>query len=464
MQIFYTIQSGDTLINIAARWSIPLTSLMAANNLSAPYLIYPGQQLSMPPGVTTYVVQSGDTLFSISKKYKIPLRSLILANTIDEPYLITPGMVLNVLSGVPYYTVRQGDTLYKIAAKYNVTLNGQPRPDYIIEANPGLTPDIIPGMGLTIPYAPPGGPGQLAALITDGLKDFIALYEPNSGNKDFLEVDQAGRSSKIFWSPNKNRIAFIDDNGVIKVLDLSTNIVSKIDQIPLPAFIDWSSDSKLLVYSTDEFIRIYDITNHTHRDLDRAEASYIQWFPSQNEFLYEAKDPSGFTQIYRANIDGSREIQLTNRVNGPFNEVRLSPDGKYVSYTSPGASISEIYIIELSTSMIYKVASGPEAKNFYPTWSPDSKKIAYSSTFFKYGKYYSLLRVSSFNGTDDITLAVSSCYATPVSWSPDSQKIAYLSGCREDQPPVEVWNIDITKPVPKNALSGFLFYDLAYSL
>jgi TolB protein len=123
-------------------------------------------------------------------------------------------------------------------------------------------------------------------------------------------------------------------------------------------------------------------------------------------------------------------------------------------------SISEIYTIELATGNIYKVPGGPEAKNYYAAWSPDSTKIAYSATQFINGKYYSLIRVSGSKGENDSTIAIASCYATPVAWSPDSRKIAYLSGCREEYPPVEVWSIDINKLVPINVLSGFTFYTL----
>lgn len=47
MQIFYTVRSGDTLYSIATRWSIPFNSIVMANNLVAPYIIFSGQQLSL---------------------------------------------------------------------------------------------------------------------------------------------------------------------------------------------------------------------------------------------------------------------------------------------------------------------------------------------------------------------------------------------------------------------------------
>ena len=108
MQVFYTVNQGDTLWTISQRWKIPLNSLISENNLTKPYDIVPGQQLSMPPGVTTYTVKTGDSLFTISQKYRIPLDLIIEANAIEYPYVVTTGQIITVPQGVPYYVVRPG--------------------------------------------------------------------------------------------------------------------------------------------------------------------------------------------------------------------------------------------------------------------------------------------------------------------------------------------------------------------
>lgn len=460
MQIFYTVNAGDTLSNIARRFNIPLISLINANNLTAPYTIYIGQPLSMPPGVTTYVVKPGDSVYAIARSYGLPVSLILRANGIDAPYTIVPGQVLSIPQGVPFYVVRPGDSLYKIAARYNVTVNGYPSPELIIKANPGLTPSISPGMAISIPYPPPGGTGKLAVVLNDDISSYLLLYEANTAQQSTMQLNEASETTRLFWSPDQSKIAYIGSLGVISIINMTTRRVLRIDQIAVPGFVNWSSDSKSVVYSNGRVIRIYDVTNGNFKTINRPGALYVQWFPNNKELLYEAKDTSNTSQLYRNTLEGTNEIQITKNTAGNLNEVRLSPNGQFVLYTTPGVSISEIYTIELATGNIYKVPGGPEAKNYYAVWSPDSTKIAYSSTQFINGKYYSLIRVSGAKGENDSTIAIASCYATPVAWSPDSRKIAYLSGCREEYPPVEVWSIDINKLVPINILSGFAFYTL----
>jgi TolB protein len=463
MQIFYTVRSGDTLSSIARRFYIPLTSLINANNLIAPYTIYPGQQLSMPPGVTTYAVKPGDSVYAIAQRYGIPVNIILSANGIEPPYTIVPGQILTIPQGVPFYTVRSRDTIYKIAARYNVVLNGQPRPDVIIKANPGLTPSIVPGMTISIPHPPLLGPGRLAVVLNDETQSYLGIFNTNTGGLTSAPVEEANETSRLYWAPDQTRIAYIGSTGVITVIDVTSGKAIKVDQISAPGFIDWSSDSKRIVYSSESSIKIYEVLNQTSRTINRAGTSYVQWFPNGTELLYEAKDSSNISQLYRNNLEGNREVQITKNADFPLNNVRLSPDGRFVLYTSPGVSISEIYTIELASGRTFKIPGGPEAKNYYPTWSPDSTKIAYSSTQFINGKYYSLIRASGAKGENDSTLAIASCFSTPVTWSPDSKRIAYLSGCREENRPVEVWSVDITRLVPVNVLSGFTFYTLDWS-
>ncbi|MBO1914173.1 hypothetical protein J4G37_56315, partial [Microvirga sp. 3-52] len=109
----------------------------------------------------------------------------------------------------------------------------------------------------------------------------------------------------------------------------------------------------------------------------------------------------GVSQLYRSRIFGTEKEQITHNENGLLQNVRLSPDGSFVLYTTPGASISIINTLELETEKVYEIKGGPEAKNYYPDWSPDSLKIAYSATNFANNSYFSQIRSVDRKGGDD---------------------------------------------------------------
>src|SRR5690554_6957656 len=45
---YYTVQQGDTIYLIAQRFNVPMNDIISANNIPAPYVIYPGQRLFIP--------------------------------------------------------------------------------------------------------------------------------------------------------------------------------------------------------------------------------------------------------------------------------------------------------------------------------------------------------------------------------------------------------------------------------
>lgn len=164
----YTIQSGDTLTQIALRCGVLYADLRAANpTITNPDLIFPGQVINMPgssgPGIpptggTTYTVVSGDRLFRIALRFNTTVAAIQAANPfITNPNLIYPGQILTIPAadggpGIPptggtTYTVLSGDTLSGIAARFAVTLQS------ILNANTWITnPDLIfPGWVIQIP-------------------------------------------------------------------------------------------------------------------------------------------------------------------------------------------------------------------------------------------------------------------------------------------------------------------------
>ena len=87
--------------------------LAAWNNISYPYLIYPGQTLVTSPNGSetesedeadepapsedeTYTVQRGDLLLEVARQLDLDWARLAKANQIAPPYLLVPGTVLQL--------------------------------------------------------------------------------------------------------------------------------------------------------------------------------------------------------------------------------------------------------------------------------------------------------------------------------------------------------------------------------
>jgi TolB protein len=465
MQLFYTVRKGDTLYQIATRWELPVDSLIAANNLTPPYTIYIGQQLSIPPGVNSVRVKQGDTVFQLSQYFGVPQALIVEANQLQPPYVIQVGQLLKIPPGNPYYIVQRGDTLYKIAKRFNVKTKGKIKPELIRLSNQLQSDVIFPGMRLQIPYAPPGDSGLIAYTSNRGGTYDIWLYNPSNGLNVQVTNGLAENFSVPVWSRDSKKIAFVGKNVILYVVYLNNNTIASIDQFEegLGVHLDWSPDSQMLAYTKHSDIVLYDVTSHEVQMINQPGATDVEWFPSGEEVLFQAPDSAGFSQLFRIGINGTNKQQVTQNTEGRHNNVRLSPDGTFALYTTPGASISIIHTVEISTGNIVEIIGGPLAKNYFPEWSPDSRNIAYSATAFEDRGYFSQIRSAGRRGENDRTWAFSDCFSTPVTWSPDGRKIGYLSGCTDQGAASEMWVIDVKHPAPIRIVEGVQITALQWS-
>ncbi len=119
----YTVAPGDTLTRIASRFHTTVSALSAANNIANPSLIRAGQVLVVPAGsaappaptsttiapeTLTYTVQAGDTVGGIAARYGVTTAAITSANALGNPSLIRVGQVLTIPGANPAGLV--GDT------------------------------------------------------------------------------------------------------------------------------------------------------------------------------------------------------------------------------------------------------------------------------------------------------------------------------------------------------------------
>ena len=131
----YIVKKGDSLYQIAIKYSTNVEELKKINNLTSnslsigQVLILPDKKLSTEKETNIYTVQKGDSLYQIAKKYNTTINELkkinnLTNNTLSIGQKLTlPTKSIEEETKYNYYTVQKGDSLYQIAIKYNTTIN-----------------------------------------------------------------------------------------------------------------------------------------------------------------------------------------------------------------------------------------------------------------------------------------------------------------------------------------------------
>lgn len=149
----YIIKSGDTLSGIAAKFNTTTSALVQLNNISNPNFIYPGEVIRITGNSspnTLYTVQYGDTLSGIAAKFNTTTSILASINGIKNSNLIYVGQVLKINNSISNiapknqsYTIQYGDTLSGIAAKFNTTTSYLMGLNKIYDANKIYAGEVI---------------------------------------------------------------------------------------------------------------------------------------------------------------------------------------------------------------------------------------------------------------------------------------------------------------------------------
>ena len=96
----YIVQSGDTLSGIASMYGTTYQHLADINGITNPNLIHVGQEIridgSEPASDEYYTIQPGDTLSGIAAKFGTTWKRLAEVNSISDPNLIYPGNTIRI--------------------------------------------------------------------------------------------------------------------------------------------------------------------------------------------------------------------------------------------------------------------------------------------------------------------------------------------------------------------------------
>lgn len=153
--IDYEVKGGETISQIAEKFSISTDTIKWANNLESLNTVKPGQTLKVLPvtGVA-HTVKSGDTLETVAKKYSANQQAILdfPFNDVGDDFKLKVGQVLIIPDGSPPET------------------KATPKP------RPSLS---IPSSGQTSPtFSAPGGGNFVWPSTTVGISQYFAWYHP----------------------------------------------------------------------------------------------------------------------------------------------------------------------------------------------------------------------------------------------------------------------------------------------
>ena len=155
--------------------------------------------------------------------------------------------------------------------------------------------------------------------------------------------------------------------------------------------------------------------------------------PAQIAF---SSDRAGNFEIYVMDVDGKNRRRLTNNRHDDW-DPSWSPDGKRIAFTSSGKVLNvvqahplfveggppQIYVMEADGGNQRRLTNSGFAE-WYPSWSPDGKRIAFTSSgAMDTAGWY--IYVVDADGQNEQRLTDQGGWYP--SWSPDSQRIAFVS-------------------------------------
>ena len=312
----------------------------------------------------------------------------------------------------------------------------------------------------SIDFEPSWSPdGSKIAFVSnrDGDNEIYVMNPDGSGPTQI--TDNANDDLEPAWSPDGLKIAFASNRhgGLHAIYIMNADGSAPVRVTNANLFDErpsWSSDGTQLAFQRDPggagsnseiFVMNADGSGQMNITNNPAFDAYAawQWIPvvqSQSKAIaFATNRDGGSLEIYTMNSDGSGLTRLTNNSAHDWWPA-WSPDGAKIAFTTQRNGNDDIYVMNADGSAQTRLTTS-QADDSRPAWSPDGAKIAFKSTRDGNTEIY----VMNADGSGQTRLTTDPSIDFEPSWSPDGSKIAFVSN-RDGDNEIYVMNPDGSGP------------------
>ncbi|MDQ7903847.1 hypothetical protein RB614_04850 [Phytohabitans sp. ZYX-F-186] len=281
------------------------------------------------------------------------------------------------------------------------------------------------------PSASPSGPVRpyptdtMLVRLDQGEDSFVYSTTPGSGERTRLA--DSGHDALPQWSHDRQTIVYIRDAGnwwqILTMRPDGSAPTVVVDRMRRGTRVCWSPDDKRLAYvdRVGERNQLFTLTLGPP-----GSAKPVQVTHNQDDKDDPTWSPDGGAVAMWINTKGNHQIGLVS-LDQPDAPPRWltkdkvncadpcwSPDGTWIAYTRNGAASgqSDIWVVRPDGSENRPVTSGT-AQDMDPTWSPDGKWIAFTRGKVKEPSVW----IARPDGKDAQRLTVGGVYEAHASWS-----------------------------------------------
>lgn len=165
------------------------------------------------------------------------------------------------------------------------------------------------------------------------------------------------------------------------------------------------------------------------------------WAPNNKEVIYVAqRGDKTLYHIYRAPITGGTETKITDHTTGHVDGPEYSPDGKYIYYNGNQTGTMQVWRMKPDGSGKEQLTFG-ETHNWFPHISPDGKWMTFiafppdiePNSHPSYKRVTLNLMPLTTGGAPKVIAYLYGGQGTinVPSWSPDSKRIAFVSNSKK---------------------------------